>query len=205
VSTGQKLVALVGLAALGAYLYTRARRAQQSGADALGEIDVTASRLEPGDGEGSTNNPAGLGPLDYLDVIGSRIGQLIMSRGYRNNNPGNIRFIADAKRAWHGQVSDDNGYGVYDSPANGTRALGRQLMAYASRGLVTVSSIISTWAPSSENNTGAYVADVAAQLDVDADDSLDVRSRLPDLARAIARHENGYIDSSYDFTSWVYL
>jgi len=140
--------------------------------------------------------------IEYADIASSRIGNLIVSRGYRNNNPGNIRYIKS--NAWNGQVSNDDGFGVYDSPQNGVRALGRQLLAYAKRGLVTVRDIIGTWAPSNENDTYAYINDVANQLGIDADARFDVQARLPELAEAIARHENGYVSSDYDWR-WVYL
>lgn len=142
------------------------------------------------------------GALDFIDVTATRIQNAITSRGYRNNNPGNIRFIA--RNPWNGQVGNDGGYGVYDTPQNGTRALGRQLRIYANRGITSVRDIIATWAPSSENNTYAYIADVASQLGVDADQPLDVAGSLPDLARAIARHENGYLDSGYNW-DWATL
>jgi hypothetical protein len=194
VPTGNKVAVAVGLAALlGAYLFVRSRRTQLTGAGEVDEITVTAERIAPPTVPG------------FLDVVASKVGALLMTRGYRNNNPGNIRYIANARRAWRGQIADDKGYGVYDTPANGTRALGHQLEAYARRGLVTVRSIISTWAPSNENDTNAYIAHVSSDLSVDPDDSLDVRARLPKIARAIAKHENGYVDTSYDFETWVYL
>lgn len=188
------IAALVGLALIaGAILYVRSRRTASTDQADLDEITVTAGRI--------TEAPAGT--LDFVDVWASRLGALVMSRGYRNNNPGNIRYIA--RNPWRGQVADDKGYGIYDTKEHGTRALGKQLLVYARRGLVTVGSIISTWAPTNENDTRSYIAAVSAALEVDADDTLDVRARLPKLARAIAKHENGYIDSSYDFESWVYL
>lgn len=142
---------------------------------------------------------AGGGALDFIDVQASRIVNTLTSRGYRNNNPGNLRFIAS--NPWNGQTGNDGGYGIYDSPQNGTRALGHQLSAY---GLDTVAGIITRWAPSTENNTSAYITDVSDQLGVGPNDSIDVQASLADLAQAIARHENGYVDASYDWT-WVYL
>lgn len=140
--------------------------------------------------------------LDFVDVTASRVGNYFSSRGYRNNNPGNLRYLQ--ANAWNGQVSNDGGYAVYDSPENGTRALGHQLMKYARAGKNTVSSIIYTWAPPAENNAHAYVVDVAQALGVDPDQVIDVSARLADLAQAIARHENGYVDGSYNW-QWVYL
>jgi hypothetical protein len=143
------------------------------------------------------------GFLEFVDVTASEISNAVRSRGYRNNNPGNIRHIE--RNAWNGQVGNDGGFGVYSSPQLGTRALGKQLLAYANRGLVTVREIISTWAPSNENNTRAYIASVSGALGVDPDAQLEVARRLPELARAIAKHENGYVASEYDFNSWVYI
>lgn len=145
---------------------------------------------------------AAQGAIEFVDVSAARIGNALTSRGYRNHNPGNIRFIA--VNPFNGQVGNDGGYGIYDTPQSGTRALGKQLAAYERRGLNTVRAIIATWAPAIENNTGSYVQDVAGELGVDADAVINVTERRADLARAIASHENGYLDSSYDW-NWVYL
>jgi hypothetical protein len=177
----QTLLLLGGLAAAGGlYLWNRAREAS---------------------GDSSATDVLGAG-LGFLDVASSRLNAIVQSRGYRNNNPGNLRFLTS--RAWNGQVSNDGGYGVYDTPASGTRALGKQLLSYAGRGFDTVRDIISTWAPPAENDTGSYVADVASQLDIDPDVPLDVSGRLAELAAAIAKHENGYLDGAYNW-QWVYL
>jgi hypothetical protein len=143
------------------------------------------------------------GVLNFLDTAASRVTNLIGSRGYRNNNPGNLRTVKT--NPWQGQIADDGGYGVYDTPENGTRALGHQLRAYATNyGIDTVTGIITRWAPASDNNnTAAYIGDVSTALSVNPDDSIDVEGELADLAQAIARHENGYLDSSYDW-QWVY-
>lgn len=132
----------------------------------------------------------------------SVVGNFFMSRGYRNNNPGNIRYLSS--NAWNGQVRNDGGYGVYDTPQNGTRAMGRQLLVYSKRGLNTVRKIIATWAPSNENDTLAYINHVAKIMSIDPDMPFDVYTRLPELAKAIAKHENGYESSDYNW-QWVYL
>lgn len=142
------------------------------------------------------------GALEFVDVSAARVKNALVSRGYRNNNPGNIRFIV--RNPWNGQVGDDGGYGIYSTPTLGTRALGKQLLKYAREGRRTVRDIIATWAPSIENNTSAYVTAVANALGLNPDQPFDVDARLVDLARAIAKHENGYLDSSYDF-NWVRL
>jgi hypothetical protein len=158
--------------------------------------DSVAGAAESDQGEG------------LLDMAGAALG--LTARGYRNNNPGNLRFLTS--NAWNGQIANDGGYAVYDSKQNGTRALGRQLLAYAKRGQNTVRLILAGdpqrglygWAPPNENNTEAYIDDVAGQLEVEPNQPISVQQRLPDLGRAIAKHENGYVDNSFDW-SWVYL
>ena len=114
------------------------------------------------DNSGNGADDSGGGVLDTIRNAGARLVNALTSRGYRNNNPGNLRYIA--KNPWQGQIGNDNGYGIYDTPQNGTRALGHQLRAYGDRGLNTVKLIISTWAPSSDNDTIAYIGDMSTQL-----------------------------------------
>lgn len=111
-------------------------------------------------------------------------------RGIRNHNPGNIRRTSDA---WQGMapVQTDAAFVQFLAPEYGIRALAKVLVNYSSRGLRTVRQIIGTWAPPNENDTGAYVAQVARALGVGPDDPIDVRARLPQLVPAIIRHENG--------------
>lgn len=162
---------------------------------------ASSSADTTGDGGGEVGGGASDSVSNFFSNVATRIVNAATSRGYRNNNPGNIRYLA--AHAWNGQVDNDNGYAVFDTPQNGTRALGHQLQAYIARGLTTPASIISTWAPPSDgNDTQSYIDDVAAQLSVSADD--DVSDRLADVAQAIARHENGYVSSDFDF-QWVYL
>ncbi len=146
--------------------------------------------------------------------VSTRIGKALESRGYRNKNPGNIRYIVN--NPWNGQLADDNGYAVYDTPANGTRALGKELLKRRAQGFRTVRDLIAGkpasngnraggWAPPNENDTEAYVRDLANFLGVDPDAPIDIDLRLGDLARGIARHENGYLDGAYNFDAWVRL
>lgn len=161
----------------------------------------SSDESDTGDGGDAAAGGAEDSVLNFVSNAASRIVNAATSRGYRNNNPGNIRYLT--AHAWNGQVDNDNGYAVFDTPQNGTRALGHQLQAYIARGLNTPTEIISTWAPPSDgNDTQSYIDDVSSQLSVSADD--DVSDRLADLAQAIARHENGYVSSDFNF-QWVYL
>lgn len=126
--------------------------------------------------------------------------------GIRDNNPGNLRYIADPLRAWNGQVGDNQGFGVYSSAALGVRAMSHQLQEDFANGDTTLADLITTWAPPSENNTPAYIADVAAQTGIDPNAALDLYPNLPAIVAAIIQHENGeqpYLMS--DLTTWVYL
>lgn len=137
---------------------------------------------------------------------GEAVLNAVLPRGIRNNNPGNIEYISDPARAWRGQVATDGRFGVYDTIANGVRALGKQLLKYDERGLSTVREIISTWAPGHENDTAAYVSAVAREIGVSPNERLDVRAALPRLAGAIIRHENGQQPfTERELTAWVYL
>lgn len=118
-----------------------------------------------------------------------------LPRGIRNNNPGNIDWIADPAKRWNGMVRKETAaeggrFGVFDSAANGVRAIGQELLLDDRRGLRTVEKLISSWAPSNENNTAAYIDAVASSLSVLPRQTIDVRSYLPRIAKAIIKHEN---------------
>lgn len=142
--------------------------------------------------------------VDVLELAGN------LPRGLRNNNPGNIDWIADPAKRWRGmlrkETPEEGGrFAVFDSPANGVRAIARELQLDERRGVRTVAGLINNWAPSSENNTSSYVRAVARELRVEPDDSIDVTAYLPRLVAAIVRHENGVQPYSADeLEQWVY-
>jgi len=112
-------------------------------------------------------------------------------RGIRNNNPGNIRRNSTK---WQGlaAVQNDSAFFQFTAPDYGIRALARLLVNYQDvHGLNTIRGIISRYAPSSENNTTAYIDAVAAHVGASPDAPLDVRAVLPLLIEAIIQHENG--------------
>lgn len=113
-----------------------------------------------------------------------------MTRGLRNNNPGNIRFGS----TWQGMspTQTDPSFIQFATPEYGIRAIGKILDTYAQNyGLNTVAGLINRWAPSSENDTGAYIAAVAGDLGVDPNDAIDVQANKAQLIAAIITHENG--------------
>jgi hypothetical protein len=115
-------------------------------------------------------------------------------RGIRNDNPGNLERGAVK---WQGMAADQSGdprFIVFKTPQWGIRALAKTLLTYQNQyGLRTLRGIISRWAPSSENNTAAYVAAVAASVGVNPEAEIDVDTSgvMIPLVRAIILHENG--------------
>lgn len=116
------------------------------------------------------------------------------TRGERNNNFGNIRK-SDIK--WQGEIpGQDPEFVTFANPEAGVRGTAKNLLAYYDKhGRQNVQQIISAWAPSSENNTGAYIAAVSKQLGVKPDEALNLKDPkvLKDLTTAIIQHENGRV------------
>ena len=84
-----------------------------------------------------------------------------MTRGYRNNNPLNMRHDKDR---WQGEVvpSQDGAFKQFETMAWGYRAAFKLLHNYQkNNGCRILSDFINRWAPPSENNTSAYVSTVA--------------------------------------------
>ncbi len=115
-----------------------------------------------------------------------------MTRGERNFNPGNIKKSA-ARWAGLADYQTDPDFVTFKSPEYGIRAMCRILLTYGDRGDNTVAKIIATWAPVSENDTAAYIADVCQRCGVTADTPLDVDqvSVMRPLVQGIIWHENG--------------
>ena len=119
--------------------------------------------------------------------------KLLMPRGIRNHNPGNIRL---SPTRWQGQkdVQADTSFAEFTSPLMGLRALMRLLLTYHFKyGLNSVESIINRWAPPHENATDHYIHSVSRHLRVERRAVIDLTDEetLIKLAEAITRHENG--------------
>lgn len=117
-----------------------------------------------------------------------------MTRGLRNNNPFNLED--DGVTQWEGLDTprNDGPYLRFINASYGIRAGGRNVSNYILLDGIapTVAAIISRFAPPSENNTPAYIADVASQLGVGQNTPIQVPGAdLFRLAKAIISHENG--------------
>lgn len=117
-----------------------------------------------------------------------------LPRGIRNNNPGNIDY--SERYRWQGLDAppSDGRFCRFKSAADGIRALARTLITYQKKhGINTIRGIINRWAPPVENDTGAYVNQVAKACGLAADQALDVETydHLAPIVKAIINHENG--------------
>lgn len=136
-----------------------------------------------------------------LVIAGLGTGVFLMTRGIRNNNPGNIRH---GTSRWLGMSSaqPDIDYVTFDSPLYGIRAMAKLLTNYQERyGLDTIREIITRWAPPSENITSSYIDNVSKLVGALPDQKIDVTARLVPLVKAIIQHENGkqpYTDLQID-------
>lgn len=117
-----------------------------------------------------------------------------LSRGLRNNNPGNIRHSNITK--WKGQSAEqpDKSFVHFDSMEYGYRAMAKTLITYYRKHKInTIRSIISRWAPSNENNTQAYINAVSTSMNLGPDIpfKVDMKAMLIQLCAAISKVENG--------------
>lgn len=116
-----------------------------------------------------------------------------LPRGYRNNNPLNIRISSNA---WKGKVTN-NTDGVFEQfidMAHGYRAALATMRTYITKyGLNTVQGIIERWAPPSENNTLAYIKHVCdySGLTPDMVVNRNDQDTLTKMAYAMSIIENG--------------
>lgn len=119
-------------------------------------------------------------------------GIAVAPRGIRNNNPLNLREPPSGGDQWVGEraTDDDPAFEEFEHPKWGIRAAARVLASYQRRGVVTLRGIIETWAPRTENATGAYLAHVASRLRLDPDAPIGT-DRWPELLAAMTLHENG--------------
>ncbi|GBQ44428.1 structural protein [Komagataeibacter europaeus] len=115
-----------------------------------------------------------------------------LPRGIRNNNPGNLDYVGQPGAHLETGVAEPR-FAAFPTMGDGIRALRDQLLRYAERGLTTVSSIISVYAPPTENATGAYISGLCRHMGVQADTVLDLRdpATMRGLIEGITTMENG--------------
>ena len=104
------------------------------------------------------------------------------------NNPGNI----ETGQGYAGETGETyaDRFSVFDSPQMGIRAVARDITTKIGRHKGDLSKIISEYAPSSENDTNAYIDYVKKSVGKDKVTKAD----LPSIVKSVIEMENG-IDS----------
>jgi hypothetical protein len=124
-----------------------------------------------------------------LAIFGA--GFMRLSRGIRNNNPGNLRI---SENAWRGKVpieqNTDGAFEQFISPEYGIRALFIDLRSKINRGLNTVEKIMNVYAPPNENNTIAYITAIENMTGIRRNKVITVDD-IPKIVPAIIKVENG--------------
>ena len=168
----EKVLLVAGAAGLVALAASRTDKGAAVAADVLGEISVAATK------------------------VGTALGFV---RGIRNNNPGNIDWIPNPDARWRGMIRKETRddvppgvtprFGIFDTAANGVRAIGGELRASIRKGH-TIRQAINEWAPPVENDTGRYVTLFAKAVGAHPDARL-TSEMIPAGTLEIIRHENG--------------
>ena len=126
----------------------------------------------------------------------------MIPKGIRNCNPLNIRRSKDQ---WKGlaEAQTDRAFCQFKSLEYGWRAAFYLLTRtyYHKYRLYTIRTIIRRWAPESENNTEAYIANVSRLTGVQPDEPIGIPSERPSrwiaLGAAMAIQENGTASMDY--------
>jgi hypothetical protein len=124
----------------------------------------------------------------------------VMAKGYKNNNPGNIRLTFDAAGnkiiLYQGEIDGSSkSFRAFESMAYGYRAMFSLLTHYVNtEGLNTIRKIVSTYAPPEDNNdTEAYIKNVSDLTNVAPDDIVDITDTefFQQMVAAMSLQENG--------------
>ena len=132
----------------------------------------------------------------------------MISRGYKNCNPGNIRINGDK---FQGEIipSQDKEFKQFETMAYGYRAIFKILGNYQRNyKLDTIRKMISRWAPENENDTLAYVMTVSDRSGISPDEpvSADNREMMVRIVAAMSFVENGVeADMSDVIAGWESL
>lgn len=96
-----------------------------------------------------------------------------LTRGERNNNPGNIKELQGDNTEWIGEHAEDldSVFEEFETPYDGVVALAKIIKTYKNKhGLDTIRKIITRYAPSGDNNnTEKYIEFVSGKTGAFAD------------------------------------
>ncbi len=132
----------------------------------------------------------------------------IKSRGFRNNNPGNIR---KNNIRYVGEVfpSTDSDFKQFSNMSYGYRAIFMLLYTYQKRyGLATIEQFLMRYAPPIENNTSSYIRSVSKWSGLHHRKPINTLSEgeMIPIVSAITRVENGSEGDIVDIAEgWKYF
>jgi hypothetical protein len=115
-------------------------------------------------------------------------------RPARLNNPGDLDRVEGMVWLGEADVQPDPRFVAFRTPEFGFRALAIDLRTgFTAHGRRTVAALITPFAPPVENDTAAYIADVAQRCGVGPDQPIDVNAYpiMLGLCLGIAHHEGG--------------
>jgi hypothetical protein len=145
------------------------------------------------------SNPPSLINYDKLYPEYDMKNNELLPRGYRNNNPVNIRISSNK---WAGKLSPntDGAFEQFIDLVHGYRAALVLLRGkgYINGGINTIRKIITKFAPSNENYTAGYIADVSRLTGINPDQviSRNDRDALTRIVYAMSIVENGRKDKA---------
>ena len=148
---------------------------------------------------GRQSNPPSLINYDKLYPETDMAQNNLLPRGYRNNNPVNIRISSNK---WNGKVSPntDGAFEQFIDLVHGYRAALILLRGkgYINGGINTIRKMITKFAPATENYTDRYIANVSRMTGIDPDTviSRNDRDALTRIVYAMSIVENGRVDKA---------
>lgn len=146
------------------------------------------------------SSTATLSHKSYLGLSKDSSGR-VLTRGFRNNNVGNIRI---SSTAWAGKIAisknTDKAFEQFIEFRYGTLAMIILLKRYVTGGTNTLRKIIYKYAPPSENNSANYLAQISTWSGLRLDSVLKAdKETLRKLVITMARLESGVGFTNQDF------
>lgn len=142
--------------------------------------------------EWQKNNPGKVWP-GGLQEYSNNVNRLAyLSRGIRNNNPGNLNFAGQKGATL--ESGPNARFASFPTMLEGIAALDRQVMLYLKRGKNTIDQIIDIYAPSSDgNNTSSYKSYLSQYTGLGVKEKIDGSNFevMKKLIQGIINHENG--------------
>ncbi|WP_348912268.1 lytic transglycosylase domain-containing protein [Escherichia coli] len=142
--------------------------------------------------EWQKNNPGKVWPGGLQGFSNQVNRSAYLSRGIRNNNPGNLNFAGQKGATL--ESGPNARFASFPTMLEGIAALDRQVMLYLKRGKNTIDQIIDIYAPSSDgNNTSSYKSYLSQYTGLGVKEKIDGSNfeLMRKLIQGIINHENG--------------